>query len=394
MIFFDAKQMLLFNVGIDAFSISIVLILFSVHKWEPCESEDKRILFRMQLMLLMTLATDMIMWLVNGRHGSAFRIVGYADNIAYYLFQLLVLLEWLKYAYCRIFEKYISRKKKLFAIIIPLCIIGLCAVTAPLTGWYFYLDEGNLYHRGILSFPISLIILGYLLLVSCGALLQRKKETLFDRKRECAVMGFFAIPPLLGGAIQTTIYGASLIWPCAALSVLLLCLNIENQAISQDALTGLNNRGNLDRYLHTGIEKEQAISIIMLDINDFKMCNDYYGHEMGDRALVQTANIIKSTFGETAAFLSRYGGDEFVVVLNGSKDNQPEQVMGVLQKEIDLFNDTSMLPYKLSLSMGFAKGIITSAEDISYLLKEADKKMYEDKEKFHKAKNARAVFGD
>lgn len=386
--------MLLFNVGIDAFSVCVVLILFSVHRWEPCESEDKRILFRLQIMLVVTLITDIIMWLVNGRPGPVFKFVGYTDNVVYFISQLLVLMEWMKYAYCRIREKYISRKKKLFAIIIPLCIIGFCAVTSPLTGWYFYLDEGNLYHRGVLSFPISLIILGYLLYASFAALLQRKKETLFERKRECAVMGFFVIPPLLGGIIQVTMYGASLIWPFTSLSVLLLCLNIENQAISQDALTGLNNRGHLDRYLHTGVDKGKIVSIIMLDINNFKMFNDCYGHEMGDKVLIQTASILKSAFGETAAFLSRYGGDEFVVVLSSTNGNQPELVIGALQKKIDLFNDTSVLPCALSLSMGFAMGTITGAEDITRLLKEADQKMYLEKDKFHNAENARNVSGD
>ena len=392
MISFDTNQMMIFNVGIDAFSICIVLILFSVRRWEPCESEDKRILFRLQIMLLMTLIADMIMWLVNGRPGPVFRFIGYADNMAYYIYQILVLRDWLKYAYCRLYEKYMSWKTELFAIVIPLGLIGLCAVTTPLTGWYFYLDQGNLYHRGALSFPISLIIIGYLFYISVEALLRRKKETLFERKRECAVMGFFVIPPLVGGIIQVVMYGANLIWPCTLLSILLLCLNIENQAISQDALTGLNNRGHLDRYLHTGIEKGQAVSIIMLDINDFKMFNDCYGHEMGDKVLVQTAGIIRSTFGGTAAFLSRYGGDEFIVALNGHRGDQPEQIMGALQKKIDLFNDTSMLPYELSLSMGYAAGTITCAEDITCLLKEADENMYREKDKFHNAVKARTVF--
>lgn len=393
MLFLNTKELLLFNVGIDAFSISIVLILFNVHRWDRDGSEDRRILFRMQHMLLMTLITDMIMWLVNGRPGSSFRFVGYADNIAYYIFQILVLFEWLKYAYCRVHEEYMPRKGKLFTMV-PLSMIALCAITTPYTGWYFYLDDGNIYHRGVLAFPLSLIILAYLFYASYTALAQRKKETLYDRKRECAVIGFFVILPILGGVMQVMIYGANLIWPCAALSVLLLCLNIESQSISQDALTGLNNRGNLDRYLHNGIEKGQAVSMLMLDINDFKMFNDRYGHEMGDKALIQAAGIIKSTFKETAAFLSRYGGDEFVVVLNGHKNNQPEQVLSALQKEIDLFNETSMLPYTLSLSMGFAAGTIIGTEDVARLLKEADEKMYQEKKQFHNAEDARAVWGD
>lgn len=383
MVSFDTSQTLLFNIGIDIFSICVMLILIVVWKWEVMESYDKRILFRMQIMILITLITDMFMWAVNGISGSFWRVIGYADNMVYYLFQLLVLLQWLRYAYFRIYEKHFPRNTELFAVILPLSIIGLFVITTPLTGWCFYLDEANVYHRGILSIVISSIFLIYLLGTSTAALLRRKKETLFDRKRECTILAFFVVPPFLGTVTQAVLYGCSLIWPCVTLSALLLFINMKNQAISQDALTRLNNRGNLDWYLHTSLENGQTVSLIMLDINNFKEFNDDYGHEAGDMALIHTADIIRSAFKDSSAFLSRYGGDEFVIALIGYEEQEVKGSVERLRKSIESFNKTNLLPSPLSVSIGFAITTMSDSCDIDCLLKEADKQMYCEKKAFH-----------
>lgn len=393
MISFNTSQTLLFNVGIDIFSVCMMLILIVICKWNTPESYDYQILCRLQIMILVTLITDMFMWVVNGIPGTFWRIIGYADSIVYFLFQFLVLLEWLRYACFRIYERYLPWKAELFTVIIPLSILSLLVVTTPLTGWCFYLDEGNFYHRGILSFPITMIILGYLFVVSIVALLRRKKETLFDRKRECSVLGFFVIPPLLGGCIQAVLYGCSLIWPCVTLSALLLFINTENQAISLDALTRLNNRGNLDRYLHTNLGNGQTVSLIMLDINNFKAFNDSYGHVAGDTALIQTANIIKNAFRDSSAFLSRYGGDEFVIVLAECEEQGVKHALEKLQGSIEAFNETHTLPTKLSVSIGYAVSTISDSTDVSALIKAADEQMYREKRKFHKTENLRDTSG-
>lgn len=387
MISFNTSQTLLFNVGIDIFSICVMLILIVICKWDTLESYNNQILFRMQIAILVTLVTDMFMWAVNGIPGAFWRIVGYADSIIYFLFQLLMLLEWSRYAYFRIYEKYLSKKAELFALLIPLSILGLCVVTTPLTGWCFYLDEENFYHRGFLLYPIMMIILGYLFAVSVAALVRRKKETLFDRKRECFVLSFFVIPPLLGGCIQYVFYGCNLVCPCVTLSALILFITAENQAISLDALTRLNNRGNLDRYLYTSLETGQTVSLIMLDINNFKAFNDRYGHAVGDTALIQTAGMIKNAFRDTSAFLSRYGGDEFVIVLTECEEQDVERAVEKLRESIELFNETHALPAALSVSIGFTVITISDASDISRLLKEADEHMYREKRDFHKVDN-------
>lgn len=392
MVSLDTSQTLLFNVGIDAFSICILLIVYISYKRNFMDSQDKWLLCRTELCVLLTLVTDIIMWTINGEPGLSMKIAGYADNMIYLAAQVFTLLAWLKYAYFRLFGKRMLRKAEVPAVLIPAGFMLACIVSTPLTGWCFYLDADNFYHRGVLSMPLSLLILGYLFFISCAALIRRKKEVLEERKRECLVLAFFVVPPFLGGILQTFLYGCSILYPTATLSILLIYINVENLAISLDPLTGLNNRGRLDRYLHSTLEsgQEKNVSLIMMDLNNFKAINDLYGHEVGDEALIRLANLLKNTFSRPSAFLSRYGGDEFVVVFTGSEEYAAGRAMDSLRQALEDFNASRVVPYRLSVSMGRAASSDPGVDSVSGLLKKADEQMYLEKRTYHHMENENA----
>ncbi len=85
-----------------------------------------------------------------------------------------------------------------------------------------------------------------------------------------------------------------------------------------DSLTGCANRRALDRRLREELDRArrggQTITIVLLDIDDFKRINDTYGHPIGDRVLKELAGVLKKEL-RTIDFLARYGGEEFVVIL-------------------------------------------------------------------------------
>ncbi len=86
----------------------------------------------------------------------------------------------------------------------------------------------------------------------------------------------------------------------------------------RDALTGVYNRSYLDQYLarefEHSIRQHWPLSIAFADLDNFKAINDTYGHQAGDRILQSTARILRDNTRETD-LISRYGGEEFVVVL-------------------------------------------------------------------------------
>ncbi len=387
MIRFDPGETLLFNTGVNVFSCIITLIILYSIKRDFADTYDIRLLRRIEAAILLVLLADMAMWLMNGKSGGFLRILGYANLIFYFIMQTVVALWWIRYAWYRIFGQKMHRKKELFFVLIPFALLGLIVLASPLNGWCFYLDDANYYHRGVLSAPMSVIILLYLLSVTVIALVQYRKEVLVDRKKELLTISFFAVPPFLGGFAQTVFYGLSMVWPCVVVSSLLILLNKESQAISQDALTGLNNRRNMERMLRTyEAGQNRAATLIMLDINDFKHINDQYGHNSGDMALIQVANILRTTFNGTPAFLARYGGDEFAIVFPEGEDRLAKEAVQKIKNNFDHFSKTNHFPFRLSVSIGYAVSTEKSDNRIANLLKEADENMYRDKALHHQDK--------
>jgi len=87
----------------------------------------------------------------------------------------------------------------------------------------------------------------------------------------------------------------------------------------EDSLTGLANRRSFAQFLtrtwQGSMRNHQPISILIIDIDDFKAYNDHYGHKKGDSCLKLISEAIRRTVGRASDLVSRYGGEEFVVVL-------------------------------------------------------------------------------
>jgi diguanylate cyclase (GGDEF)-like protein len=128
---------------------------------------------------------------------------------------------------------------------------------------------------------------------------------------------------------------------------------------SRDRLTGLFNRGYFDRALGTAMEGAsragQPLSLAILDIDHFKRINDIHGHAMGDRALIQVAQLLSRAMRRTD-IVARYGGEEFVVLMPATPREAALSRMEALRKEIAAtpiaLNDGHTL--KLNFSAGIA----------------------------------------
>ena len=160
--------------------------------------------------------------------------------------------------------------------------------------------------------------------------------------------------------------------------ILFAYLHLQNQLISTDSLTMLNNRNRLHHYLHQQRDDQESF-VIMVDVDHFKQINDTYGHAEGDRALILVSRALKKACERMtySMFLCRYGGDEFLMI---AKTNVPDDVVKeikeCLQEEIS--NQERSLSYTIEASMGFARWD-GNPESFKESLVYADKKMYETK---------------
>ncbi|MBI4826425.1 MAG: diguanylate cyclase [Nitrospirae bacterium] len=147
-----------------------------------------------------------------------------------------------------------------------------------------------------------------------------------------------------------------------------------------DALTGFYNRRGFIAFatpkLKLSLRKMEKILLIYADMDNLKPINDNYGHQEGDKALAEIANILKSTFRESD-ILARLGGDEFAILAIDACDEKV--IHERIQKNIDAYNKTVNPVYKLSLSIGIVCYDPGKPCTLDELLSKADTLMYNNK---------------
>jgi len=151
-----------------------------------------------------------------------------------------------------------------------------------------------------------------------------------------------------------------------------------------DELTGLyNRRGFLtlaEHQIKIAHRTKKSMFLLFMDMDNLKDVNDEYGHTMGDQALIHTTKILKKTFRESD-IIARIGGDEFVVLTLEVQKTNGDTFYYRLRKSLDAFNQSSQLPFKISLSVGWSYYEPTKPQAITHLLKQADHMMYLHKQK-------------
>ena len=100
----------------------------------------------------------------------------------------------------------------------------------------------------------------------------------------------------------------------------LMDANLELERLNrQDGLTGLGNRRCLDEHLEKewrrAAREQVELGVLMIDVDEFKLYNDSYGHLLGDRVLQRIAAVIRESIGRSSDLAARFGGEEFAVVL-------------------------------------------------------------------------------
>ncbi len=171
--------------------------------------------------------------------------------------------------------------------------------------------------------------------------------------------------------------------------------NEKLEALSAtDPLTGLANRRHFDHFLDQEMQQSRRehspLSIIMIDIDYFKPYNDNYGHLAGDEALIKVARAISEALTRPMDLASRYGGEEFVVVL---PDTNLEGAINIAKRvqqfihALHLHHEYSQLPDKVvTISMGIseidlekdcsAESFVHKADMALYVAKEAGRNRY------------------
>ncbi len=163
-------------------------------------------------------------------------------------------------------------------------------------------------------------------------------------------------------------------------------LKILNQELAQlshtDGLTSIANRRYLDEFALTEWRRAHrngtSLSIIMLDIDHFKLFNDHYGHPSGDACLIRVAQLIRQTLERPSDLVARYGGEEFIIVL-------PETTQGgaiVIAEKLRQAIQQLAIPHeksplgRITASQGIATCIPNDPGALKSLIHQADEALY------------------
>lgn len=142
-----------------------------------------------------------------------------------------------------------------------------------------------------------------------------------------------------------------------------------------DSLTGLFNRFGLNRFgqevFNWLMERDGGAQVLFTDMDDMKMINDQYGHNMGDEALKASAAILTECC-DPEDFIMRYGGDEFVVIAGIDETDLADRILAQAEE----YNRKAGMPFELGFSIGTVRVDTSDGKTMDDCIKEADSIMY------------------
>ncbi|MCP5074790.1 MAG: diguanylate cyclase [Rhodobacteraceae bacterium] len=163
----------------------------------------------------------------------------------------------------------------------------------------------------------------------------------------------------------------------------------ENNRLKQalcDPLTGLYNRRYalhyLENLLHKAKSDLRSVTVMMLDIDNFKAVNDKFGHQTGDRVISETARRLAENL-RNADLVARVGGEEFLVVLTDTPDHQAYSIAERMRRKIHSLPfpvGESLVPLNVSISIGVAFASV-GRRSSSEMIQRADRALYQSKDR-------------
>ncbi len=369
---------LFLNAFIDIYSFFLLLIVFrQLKKSDEVFKRRHSMLLRMAQLIMLLLLID-IGSRFDGNPDSVYEIINRISNFVMFVLSPLQAMLWAYYIKEQVSQDPLSLRRLTNSFKALIFVNLLLNIASLKYHWFYYIDDFNVYHRGV-YFLVPLILTLVLTALSYWyAISNREKFT----SRYFSSLMLFAVPPLVCIFLQYFIYGSSLILSGVAISLLTVFLNSQNQRVYTDFLTGAYNRTKLESYLSERISsvhrKGRTFSAIMIDLDDFKNINDTLGHDIGDLALETAANVLKTCIREDDV-LARYGGDEFCIILDIVDEEELEAMIERIRNKIKNYNESFSSPFQLEISMGYAvydENLKMNLDEFKRLI---DFKMYQEK---------------
>lgn len=331
--------------------------------------------------LIMFILSDM-MWVVTRNNFLPYSpalILLYKD--IYFFSASLMCYFWFVYFEYLQDSPFVANRRRVWVSSIFVWVQLALIITNHFTPMLYYLDEDDRYHRGLLFVSLYVFSYVYVMFTCSRALVGFFDPSKKDQRRKLIKLALFPVFPAIGGLFQYVIPSIPVLCITLAIAVLSLYLDWAEELISVDPLTKLNNRKQLlflyDQWTKSSDDHE-PLFVLMVDADKFKSINDTYGHIEGDIALKRIAEAMKlGTFRwKDKVNLSRYGGDEFVIMAKGITDEDASEIRNKVTENLKELNKKAASPYDVCVSIGIAK--VDSSEGLSFsdVAEIADEELY------------------
>lgn len=232
-----------------------------------------------------------------------------------------------------------------------------------------------MYARGPLFFVSPITSYFYYIMNLFILYVNRKKLG----KEELFVLSLLVLIPAVMSSFQLYYFIYLTIWNSVAIAVIINYIFIIHSQTKLDPLTGLGNRLAYNEYLTSLHGKNNIIlSVVNIDLDNFKNINDRWGHHEGDNVLRAFARQLKEVF-EGKGVSIRWGGDEFVILLNENRKEVIEKHLATFIDKIAEYNERSAMPYRINFSYGMTI-FDNTYQSINELIQHSDQLMYQAKQ--------------
>ncbi len=366
-----------------ACALLLVLILYKIVRGVNKQA-SQIYLGNLVVILILYFGSEIFWALVDGGVISNSPSALYVSNIFTYALISLAAYYWYIISETLQRDELVENNLVRHLLAIPVLVSTLLVITAFRTGLVFYVDESGELVNGKFYVVLIIVPFGYMIAASIKAFRRFANKDKYVDRNIYFMIGIFPITPIILGILQTVYWRVPLLCYGTFAAVLYVYITTQDNLISIDPLTQTNNRNQMYKYLIQKMKNEEpglSLFLVMVDINRLRDINEAYGHTEGDRALNRVASAIKEACqgSRSRMFVSRYGGDEFVVVAEMSYKAEATWLADQIRNNLKRATNVDAAPYDIQVSIGIAQYDYHQPISIQAFIARADSDLYRNK---------------
>ncbi len=342
---------------IGIFCIAILLIILNTLVKSNYKRMEQFLSFRVIVSILVYTSLNICkVFFLNFDVSLKFSFAKSILAALYYPSIVAMSMSWFIYSEYTMNLKFFLNKKLTPFLIYPTLFSLVLSSLSLKTGWIFDFTKGGNNHGSFfwafMSVPLLLMIIPQIQSL-------KKITTDHNSRQNSAILSvlLYSTIAVIFSLLQIFFNNLPILCVMLTLSVLKNYMMRLSRMVSLDPLTNISNRYQYELYISDRIKKirndDERLFLFLIDINCFKKINDTYGHTEGDRALITVANSLKKISEHRNAFISRYDGDEFILLF--TTDDELDVLNLKVELQDVLFTMSQNLPYTLMINTGIAE---------------------------------------